>query len=49
MDIETLGIVAAGIGVVATIAYLVLGVKVVRSLRDIRDQLQRDRTHDERT
>jgi hypothetical protein len=35
VDVQTIGIAAAVIGVIATVAYLVLGVFVVRYLRRI--------------
>ncbi len=38
MDTQTIAMIAAGIGVVATIVYLALGVIGVKTLRDIRDQ-----------
>jgi hypothetical protein len=51
MDTETIAVVAAGIGVVATVVYLALGFAGIRTLRDIRDGIRRrraDTRHDER-
>jgi hypothetical protein len=44
MSAHALGEVCAGIAVVVTIFYLVLGTMGIRSLRDIRDDLRRHRT-----
>ena len=38
MDLQVIGMIAAGIGVLATIAYIVLGVAGVKALRDIAAQ-----------
>jgi hypothetical protein len=38
MDPQTIGMIFAVIGVVATIAYLLLGGTAVKLLKDIRDQ-----------
>lgn len=40
---NTIGMIAAGVGIVATIVYLALLVKGVRSLEDIRDTLRENR------
>jgi hypothetical protein len=37
---NTIAMIAAGVGVVATIIYILLGVKGVKTLSDIRDTLQ---------
>ncbi|MGA7228678.1 MAG: hypothetical protein WBZ45_10775 [Acidimicrobiia bacterium] len=41
MDVQTIGIVAAGLGVIATIIIIWFLIKGVRSLGDIRDFLGR--------
>lgn len=43
MSGQTIGIAAAIAGAVFSVVYLVLAVVGVRSLRDIRDQLRRER------
>jgi hypothetical protein len=41
MDTQTIGVIAAGIGVIATVIYLTLGFLGIRTLKDIRDNLRR--------
>lgn len=38
MDMETVAIIMAGIGVLATLAYLGLGTAILKTLRDIRQE-----------
>ena len=38
MDTQTIGLIAAVVGLIATVAYLVLGAIGVKTLREIRDQ-----------
>jgi hypothetical protein len=40
MDMQTIGMIAAGLGVVATVIYIVLGLMGINLLRQIRDQNQ---------
>ena len=43
MDTQTVAVIAAGIGVAATIVFAVLALAGVKTLQDIRDQLRRSR------
>ncbi len=43
MDLQVVAWVAAGIGVLATSVYIVLGLMGVKRLREIRDLLRRTR------
>lgn len=39
MDVQTIAVIAAGLGVVGTVVWVVLGVKGLRTLGQIRDRL----------
>jgi hypothetical protein len=39
MNTQTIAMVAAGFGVIATLVYVLLGIAGIRTLRDIRDRL----------
>ena len=41
MNVHVIGAIAAGIGVVSTIVWLVLAVGGIRVLRDIRDEMRK--------
>lgn len=43
VDVQTIAIICAGIGVLASVVFAVLGALGVRSLWDIRDALRRER------
>jgi hypothetical protein len=38
MTSETIGMVAAGLGVLASITYVILGIAAIRTLRQVRDR-----------
>jgi hypothetical protein len=38
---ETIGMVAAGLGVVGSFTYLILGIVAIKTLRQVRDRVQR--------
>ena len=39
MNTQTIAMVAAGFGVIATVVYMLLGIAGIKTLRDIRDRL----------
>jgi uncharacterized membrane protein YuzA (DUF378 family) len=39
MNTQTIAMVAAGFGVIATLVYMLLGIAGIKTLRDIRDRL----------
>lgn len=39
MNTQTIAMVAAGFGVIATVVYMLLGIAGIKALRDIRDRL----------
>ena len=41
MNTETIALVCAGLGVIFSVVYLVLGVSGIRLLRDLRDRMNR--------
>ena len=41
METQTIAMIAAGFGIVATVVYVVLGIAGIKTLRDIRDRLAR--------
>ncbi len=43
MDVRLIGEIAAGVGVVATVIWILLGVFGIRALRDVRDELRQRR------
>ncbi len=43
MDMQVIAMIAAGIGIVATIVYIALGLVGIKTLQDIREHLRRMR------